>query len=105
MVKGNLSSREAEFITINVRSCREVADDPDTECESEKEISKNGGNVFVRLLYKNFYFDQEEFKSDPVKPYFKTSLSGMLEEFTSQKFMKVTKNLLKLSDKWFSSSI
>jgi len=50
-------------------SCRAVALDPESECESEQEIESLAGEVTLDIFLKNKYFDSKEFNAEPVKDY------------------------------------
>jgi len=50
-----------ENIAIVVRSCQQVAEEPEIECASKEEISSKVEKVSVDFAYRFFYFDSNTF--------------------------------------------
>lgn len=56
-ISGSLSSHKGKASGFRIFSCREKAENPDVECESEKVIEEMTKKVSITFIYKEFFFD------------------------------------------------
>jgi len=59
-----------------------VAEDPNSECATPKEIEEQSKNAEAFLLYRSKYFDSNEFENDPVKLHTNLKTLGFVHDLT-----------------------
>jgi len=67
IINGQWASKAPQMFRGSIHSCREIAEDPDSECASADEIHTRASDLSVELFMKNRFFDSSEFDEDPVK--------------------------------------
>jgi hypothetical protein len=66
-IVGQWSSKWSKYLYLNIRSCRDKAEDPDRDCESQKEIDSKVSAIAIDIYYKTYYHNFAEFKDSPIK--------------------------------------
>jgi hypothetical protein len=100
-VKGQFSSPTVHYVGILLWKCTVHSENPKAECKSDKEIEDAIDKTSFNAIYRQSYFDTQEFGPNPIK----NTLNGLYfplhHSVAQSQVYGVKKNVVKVTNSWF----
>ena len=107
-VKGFYSSLQNQYFKIKIDYCSQTVLDgilPGHKCRAKAEADKLvAEGIIIYLMTVTSYFDQKNFKGDPIQPFLMYDDFVLKRNVTQKRVAKVLKTNVKLRDSWLDFS-